>query len=150
MKLYLVQHGLALPEEKDPKRPLSLEGRNETEKMANFLKLKNIHIACLWHSAKTRALETAEIILKAISCPQIRQRNDLNPLDPVEKLPQQILSLDKDLMIVGHLPHLEKLASLLLAGSESSEIISFKNSGVVCLEYSERWRLSWMIISDII
>ena len=43
MKLYLVQHGLSVPEEKDPKKPLSEDGRNETKKTARFLKAENIN-----------------------------------------------------------------------------------------------------------
>jgi len=150
MKLYLIQHGQAFPEERDPQRPLSTEGEAETKKMANFLRSKNIKLNCLWHSPKVRALQTAEIVSKSISSSEIRQRNDLNPLDPVDRLPQEIRSFNKDLMIVGHLPHLEKLASLLLSGSENCELIAFKNSGVVCLEYSDKWQICWMIIPDLI
>jgi phosphohistidine phosphatase len=149
MNLYLVQHGLSLPEEKDPKRPLSPEGEEQTQKIAEFLKIRGIKVECIWHSSKLRAIQTAQVISKLISCPEILERNDLNPLDSASKFPEEIKSLNKNLMIVGHLPFLEKLAALLLTGSEGYKIVSFKNSGVVCLEYTGTWEIAWMIIPEL-
>lgn len=150
MRLYLIQHGLSLPEEKDPDKSLSPEGREQTQKIANFLKEKNINFNLLWHSTKLRATQTAQIILNHISCTEVQERNDLNPTDPVEKFPEEILSMSNDLMIVGHLPFLQKLASLLLTRLEKYQFISFKNSGVICFEYSDTWKIVWMIIPDLI
>lgn len=145
MRLYLIQHGLSLPEEKDPERPLSSEGKEQTQKIAEFLKAKSVEVDSLWHSPKLRAIQTAQIITKSIFCPEIQERNDLNPLDSVEKFPEEIKSLSKNLMIVGHLPFLQKLASLILSGLETNQFVSFKNSGVVCLEYTDTWKIVWMV-----
>jgi phosphohistidine phosphatase len=145
MKLYLIQHGRSLPEEKDPQKSLSPEGKEETRRIAEFLKAKNIEVDGLWHSPKLRARQTAQIITASVFCPETKERDDLNPLDSVEKFPQEIISLDKNLMIIGHLPFLQKLASLLLSGSETNQFISFKNSGVVCLEHIITWEVAWMI-----
>jgi len=145
MKLYLIQHGIALPEEKDPAKPLSPEGKEETQRIAEFLKTKSIKTDVVWHSPKLRAIQTAQIVANFISCSEIKERNDLNPLDSVESCPEEIESLNKDLMIVGHMPFLQKLASLLLSGSETNQFVSFKNSGVVCLEYNGNWKLAWMV-----
>jgi phosphohistidine phosphatase len=146
MKLYLIQHGISLSEEKDPEKSLSPEGKEETQRTAEFLKTKNIEVDAVWHSPKLRAAQTAQIIVSSIICLEIQQRDDLNPLDPVKNLPQEIKSLNKNLMIIGHLPFLQKLASLLLSGSETNQFISFKNSGVICLEYIDNWKIAWMII----
>jgi len=69
----------------------------------------------------------------------------MNPLDTVEKCPGEILASNKDIMIVGHLPFLQKLADSLLTGSEESKIIAFKNSGVVSLDYDEKWTIGWLV-----
>ena len=55
-------------------------------------------------------------------------------------------------MIVGHLPFLGKLASELLAGDESAEVVAFRNSGIACLgsDSSRTWKLEWMVTPDII
>ena len=145
MKLYLIQHGIALPEEKDPEKSLSPEGKDDTKKTAEFLKAKNIEVDAVWHSPKMRAAQTAQIIVNSILCEEIQERDDLNPLDSVENISQEIESLNKDLMIVGHLPFLQKLASLLLSGSEKNQFISFKNSGAVCLEYTDNWKIVWVV-----
>ena len=69
----------------------------------------------------------------------------MNPLDTVEKFPERILAANKDIMIIGHLPFLQKLADRLLSGSEESKIIAFKNSGLVSLDYDDNWTIGWMV-----
>lgn len=145
MKLYLIQHGLALAIEEDPERPLSTEGKAQTQRAAEYLKSRSIKVDTIWHSTKLRSVQTAEIIAEALVCREIHARDDMNPLDTVEKLPEEILASHKDIMIIGHLPFLQKLADRLLAGSEESKIIVFKNSGVVCLDYAEEWKIDWLI-----
>ena len=145
MKLYLIQHGIALPEEKDPEKSLSPEGKEETQRTAEFLKTKNIEVDAVWHSPNLRAIQTAQIIVNSILFSETKERDDLNPLDPVENFPEEIKSSNKNLMIVGHLPFLQKLASLLLSGSDTNQFISFKNSGVVCLEYTDTWKIAWIV-----
>ena len=53
-------------------------------------------------------------------------------------------------MLIGHLPFLQRLASLLLTGSDSLELISFTYSAVVCLEYTEKWEIAWFLTPDLI
>ncbi|NQT80212.1 MAG: phosphohistidine phosphatase SixA [Candidatus Aminicenantes bacterium] len=150
MRLYLIQHGLSLPEEKDPEKSLSPEGKEQTKKIAEFLREKNIKVDNIWHSPKKRSVQSAQIYFNSISCSEIQERGDLNPLDSVDKFPEEIQLNNKDLMIVGHLPFLQKLASLLLAGSENYQFLSFRNFGIVCLEYLDIWKLEWMIIPQFI
>ena len=150
MKLYLVQHGLSLPEDIDPEKPLSPQGKEQTQGVAEFLKEKNFQVDELWHSPKKRAVETAQIISENVRCSRIQERKDLNPLDPVKDFPQEIESLSKDLMIVGHLPFLQNLASLLLSGREDNQFISVRNSGVLCLEKTDTWKVLWAIIPELL
>jgi phosphohistidine phosphatase len=145
MKLYLVQHGLALPKEKDPERPLSTQGEAQTQRTAEYLMSRSLNVDAIWHSKKLRAAQTAEIIAETLSCGKIQERDDLNPLDSVEKFPEEILASKMDIMIIGHLPFLQKLAGRLLTGSEESEIIAFKNSGVVSLDHDEKWKIDWLV-----
>jgi len=50
------------------------------------------------------------------------------------------------------LPHLSRLASYLLAGDETKEVIGFRMGGIVCLERDQRrrWTIRWMITPDTI
>ncbi|HIE43842.1 MAG TPA: phosphohistidine phosphatase SixA [Candidatus Omnitrophica bacterium] len=149
MKLYLVQHGLYLSEDIDSKKGLSEKGRTQTQKIAEFLKERGIKVNLIWHSKKERSIQTAEIFREYMPNAEIVQRGDLNPNDPVDEFPNQIQSLQEDLMVVGHLPFLKKLSSLLLVGSENREVVAFKNSGIVCLEYTGTWRILWVITPDL-
>jgi phosphohistidine phosphatase len=145
MKLYLVQHGLAFPREKDPERPLSVQGKTQTQRTADYLKSRSIEVDTIWHSTKSRAVQTAEILAEAIGCKDRQARNDMNPNDPVKKFPKEIVNAKKDMMMVGHLPFLQKLVGRLLAGSEDKQIIAFKNSAVLCLDHDESWQIDWLI-----
>lgn len=150
MKLYLVQHGLSQPKEVDPERPLSPEGEAESRLTADFLKEKNIRVSRIWHSPKKRAVQTARVMAESLASPETQERNDLNPLDPVGSLTEEIVSSDRDLMIVGHLPFLQKLTSLLMTGTEDDELVSVRNSGVICLEYTDSWRVLWAVIPELL
>ena len=150
MKLYLIQHGLAVPEDVDPQKPLSRQGVEATQKTARFLKDRAVKADSIWHSPKMRAVQTARIISRSVSCQEMEERDDLNPRDPVDKFPAEFQKTNTDRMIAGHLPFLQKLVSLLLTGSDGLELISFKNSGVVCLEYEEAWKLAWFVTPDLL
>lgn len=153
MKLYLVQHGEATSGDVDPKRPLTEKGVQDVTKTALFLKKSGIGIDIIWHSIKTRAIETAQIIAKELSPSQgIKQKEGLAPNDPVKKVFDDILSAGSDLMIVGHLPFLQKLASLALLNSGFPGIIGFRQGGVVCLECKVigAWELIYAIPPDLL
>jgi phosphohistidine phosphatase len=154
MKIYIVQHGEAVPEDIDVNRPLSEKGKTDVLKTANFLKQAGIRVCIIWHSSKLRAKQTAQVMAEVIS-PQngIREKPGLAPNDPVAGIKEEILKLNQeDLMLVSHLPFLRKLASLFLLGSESYSPVTFRQGGVVCLDLEENgiWSVNWMIIPDLI
>lgn len=150
MKVYLIQHGLSYSLDVDPKRSLSEEGKAQTLKVARFLKEKNLKVDLIWHSKKERSIQTAQIIFEHIPQAVMVSRGDLNPLDSVDKFAGELQALNKDLMIVGHLPFLQKLASKLLVGSANLELISFRNSYPLCLEYKDGWKLLWILNPDLV
>ena len=65
---------------------------------------------------------------------------------------ERLKDVSEDLMLVGHLPHVSKLTSLLLCNDPNKNIISFKITGVVCLERDESkaWSVQWMLIPDLV
>jgi phosphohistidine phosphatase len=154
MNIYLMQHGKPVPKEKNPDKPLSDRGRDDVRKMADFLKKAGIQVETVFHSGKTRARQTAEIINSKINPgKESQKREGLSPLDDVKTIAEGIKQGQKDFMIVGHLPHLGKLISLLITGSDSSQIVSFQQGGVVCLRTNEEeknWAIAWMMVPEII
>ncbi len=152
MRLYLVQHGEATSKETDPNRPLTKRGKEDVSRMAKFLKKRGVRVIATWHSEKLRAIQTAQILGKAVSVEIVKQEG-LAPDDPVDKWLEELNTRVKDVMMVGHLPFLERLASLLLAGDESSQIVAFKPGTVACLkreDTGEKWSLAWIKLPELV
>jgi phosphohistidine phosphatase len=149
MRLYLFRHGEATSDAENPKRPLSAAGRARVEQMARHL----ARVAAapedlvVRHSGKLRAAQTAEVLAAHLPLRQSPQQADgLAPGDPPERTLDLIDAAESDLMLVGHLPHLARLASLLLSGESDRISLVLPAAAVVCLEAeSGRWRLHWLI-----
>jgi phosphohistidine phosphatase len=53
-------------------------------------------------------------------------------------------------MLVGHLPFMEKLAGYMLTGDADQAVIDFNNAGIVCLKQEdERWQVEWILSAEI-
>lgn len=146
--LYLVQHGEALAKEQDPDRPLSDQGHREVQQMAAFLRDAGITVDRVWHSGKTRAKQTAEILAHAVSeCGAIETMSGLAPNDPVEPLALQIEELFTPIMIVGHLPFMARLVGLLLVKQAEPALVSYQPGSIVCLQKNMEhgWQITWMV-----
>jgi phosphohistidine phosphatase len=148
MALFLVQHGKSLPKEKDPDQGLSREGLAESQTMAALAAENNVQIMRIIHSGKKRALQTAEIFVKALE-PEagMTKGAGLAPLDDVTIF-AATLNNAENIMVVGHLPFLEKLVSHLVAGSQATPVIKFQNSSILCLDtedVSETWFIRWAL-----
>jgi len=151
MKLYLVQHGKARSEAEDPNRDLTVEGEKEVKVVAERAREMKLNPAWIYHSGKRRAEHTAEIIGKALDIP-IGARSGLGPLDEVSLWAEKINQGQENLMLVGHLPHLEKLASYLIAGDEALRPLLFRNGSINCLEQKEnrKWAVRWVLTPEMI
>ena len=151
MRLYLVQHAKAASKEVNPERPLTEEGLRDIKKVAEFVKPLNLCVDYLWHSGKKRAVQTAEVLAEVIEVNKaLTGRDGLAPNDEVSVPANEFVSASDDFMIVGHLPFLSKLASLLLTGSESANTVTFKQGGIVCLSHTdEKWQIEWMVTPEL-
>jgi phosphohistidine phosphatase len=153
LKLYLVQHAEAKKKEEDPVRPLNEKGWNDIDKISNFLKGKEIEVSKIFHSGKLRSKQTAEKLVEAINSSNgIIETDGLSPLDDPKTWIKKLDEKKKDIMIVGHLPHLSKLSDFLLTGELNHEVIRFKMGGVICIEKNQegKWSIQWMVIPDLI
>jgi phosphohistidine phosphatase len=153
MHVYLVQHGKSKPPEEDPKRGLSDEGHDEVEHVAEFLAGLRITVSLIQHSGKARAEETAHLFASRIRCTSgPSQTSGLDPSDDPTETVNFLNVYTDDIMIVGHLPHLERLTSLLLTGNPDRRPVQFKNGGVVCLhkEDDRTWSVMWAIIPELL
>jgi phosphohistidine phosphatase len=154
-------------EEQDPGRPLTGSGRGTSQRMARWLAERVPPPDGIWHSGKTRAEQTARILGDAFDAGiPVSARRGLSPGDDPSDA-RDALPREGSLILVGHLPHLERMAGLLLAGSPTAAPVSFRNSGIVCLEGSEEgrkqasgrgqeqpsgrvWKLLWAVVPDLV
>jgi phosphohistidine phosphatase len=153
MRAYLVQHGKAKPVEEDPARGLSEEGRDEVREIAEFLAGLRMTVSLIQHSGKRRAEETAHIFAENIRCGAgPSHTTGLDPSDEPVATANFLNVYTEDILIVGHLPHLERLTSLLLTGHLDHRPVKFANAGVVCLEKDRNgtWVLLWAIVPELL
>jgi len=154
MHLYLVQHGEAQPREVDPDRPLTQKGARKVEKVALFLvQRSDIYLDTIYHSGKTRAFQTAEILAKRLRPVKgMSEGKELNPMSLPWGWVERLKEMEENIMLVGHLPHLKRLTALLICQDESKQCVQFYNGGVIHLERDESgiWTIKWIIIPDLL
>ena len=84
MYIYLIQHALAKTKEEDPERGITTEGREITEKIAEYFSSLNPEIHIIWQSGKKRAKETADIFAHTLGIDnRILKHSNLLPNNPV-------------------------------------------------------------------
>ena len=128
---------------------MSEEGKAEAKKIADFLKKSNIEVPQIIHSDKKRAKETAEIIGEVLGVDMVTQKTGLAPNDEINLMESEIRHREENLMIVGHLPFLDRLTSSLLTGDQDLEVIELPAAGVIFLENIEgKWELRWLLGPD--
>ncbi|RLC73076.1 MAG: phosphohistidine phosphatase SixA, partial [Chloroflexi bacterium] len=139
-------------EAEDPQRPLTDRGREEVERVAQRAAEAGIRISRILHSGKLRARQTAEIFARYLSPAQgIGEVEGLSPLDDPNMAKNLIETSPEPLMLVGHLPHLSRLASALVLGEAGREIIRFRMGGVVCLVWvGEGWQFGWALTPEVV
>ncbi len=159
MEVYLLRHAQAVSEWQDAAQPLSLAGRQDIERLAAWQQTNHpIKTDFIFHSEKLRAQQTAEI-LRSIGLPgaSIEPRLGLMPNDSVEKL-REFLEIEwphlhpnkPNLLIVGHLPYLDRLVSLLLHNTPDRPCLDIQPCTLICLtSYYGSWMIKWVVSPEL-
>lgn len=147
----MVQHGESKPEADDPARPLTDRGRQEVLRVARHVAALGLRVAEICHSGKLRARQTAEILAEHLSPHRgVREMDGLAPADDPMEARTAVEAAREPVMLVGHLPHLSRLASSLLVGDAGREIVRFRMGAVLCLARSESgWLLQWVLTPEL-
>lgn len=147
MRLYLVQHAAATSKEQNNTRPLTAQGREDITRTSGFLSLfERPKPHRVIHSNRLRSQQTAHMLAEAWSCQHIEENNDMSPQSDPYIWVKNLLEIHEDMVLVGHLPHLQRLAGILLCEDDTQDIIQFKHAGLSCLERSNhKWSLCWQI-----
>lgn len=154
MQVYLIQHAESKSKEEDLQRPLTDEGSRNIRRVAEYARDHlRIEVREILHSGKLRAAQTAEILAGRLNPPEgIKAVDGLDPMADPAIWARRIDGINDDMMLVGHLPHLARLAALLLCGDEDSNVIAFQNAGIVNLtrDAGSGWKLLWIVAPSII
>lgn len=146
MRAYLVHHGEAVTPDVDVRLPLSTAGLAHVEAIAADAASRGAKPAVVWHSGKLRAKQTAEAFWRACNpLATLSATRDVQPADRPMWMRDRLRHESNDILIVGHFPHLPRLLSLLLSGTEDG-VIAFPRHGVVAIETAdegETWREVW-------
>jgi phosphohistidine phosphatase len=145
--IYLVHHGDAVGPEVDPARPLSARGVEAVRRLADEVARRGAQPECIWHSGKLRARQTAEAFWRACN-PRatFSAIRGLQPSDPPMWLRDHLAGESRDVMAVGHMPHLARALRMMVGEDPDQSQRDFPLHGVVALEsagdlWVEKWRI---------
>jgi phosphohistidine phosphatase len=133
MKIYIVRHGIAEERSRggDRARALTEEGRKKMKEAAEGLAGLDPEIDTIFSSPLVRAVQTAEIIAKALNHEASTEvMDELSPGNSPEDVTKRLRNLKGggNVILAGHEPNCSDLAGYLLGGTE----IEFKK-GAICL-----------------
>jgi phosphohistidine phosphatase len=152
MAIFLVQHGRSMPKDINPDQSLTDEGISDARRIAGVAKGYGISVAEIKHSGKSSARQTAEVMAEYLMPGKNPEGIDgLNPTDDVIPFARS-LSPEQDLMVVGHLPFMERLVSYLITGSIEIPVFKFQNAGIVCMDKDpvlKAWYIKWTLMPEI-
>lgn len=152
MRIYLARHGMAVPGHIDPASPLSDEGKEQVEAIGKFLAQSGVSFTRVFHSGKTRARQTAEILARATGSEASPEHMPgLSPMDPVEPVLLEMNTWTQPALVTGHLPFMGNMLDLMLAGRAAGALAEFFTGSMACLEKQPAggWTLRWMISPEL-
>lgn len=156
IRVYLVRHGIATdptPGETDDSRPLTARGRRRFRRAARAFAQLGEEVDQLFTSPLVRAVQTAEILARAIKRDEVGVLEELRPGVPVPGLFAALgkrVEKGEGVALVGHDPQMSRLvAALGRLGAEEGARVDFRKGALVRIdvdgfppeESEPRWHL---------
>jgi phosphohistidine phosphatase len=150
MNLYLVRHGEAKSKAEDPQRSLTDRGREDVARVAAYTLSSGVSVVQIRHSGKRRAEETAVILGEQLSPAEgVVSVPGLAPNDDVHSMVEILINQTQPVMLVSHLPFLDRLVGQLVTGKQNDSMVQFQAGSVVALvRENSDWTISWLISPD--
>ena len=147
LRCYLVRHGEAVSAAVDPHRPLSARGRAEVAEVGRLAVSRNVKVAEIRHSGILRAQQTAAMLAGYLQpTGGVRPSDGLLPEDDPEFVRMELEAALQPILLVGHMPFLGRLTSLLMSGDAERLPAGFSPATMVyCAKVGANWRLQWQI-----
>lgn len=157
MRLYLIRHAHAVDAEESAERPLSVKGRDQVKRLAEFLRTSEaLQPEEIWHSPLLRSWQTAKLLAKKLelNAPLIEVEG-LEPEDDARATVLRVKNLRRVVAIVGHEPHLSSLASQLVVNAPKTSAFVLRKSSVLALERDRggrgsRWVVRWQVSPELL
>lgn len=156
MRLFLLRHADAVSLVPDEARPLSDRGLMQVERLVSRVPLEDLsEVAFVEHSPLIRAVQTAERFREHSGMRRpLKVCAHIRPDDTPEYTAEQLCRGTTDRLLVGHNPHHEGLASLLLGQGRAPVQVAFKTASMIALERFSPptkstpygyWQLLWFV-----
>ena len=153
MTLHLIRHAHAVAAGENPLRPLSPRGRTQVAQLAAFFRANGrLRPVEIWHSRLVRSRETAVLLAQGLdfSGPLVETAG-LEPEDDPRAILGRVTGAPDGLAIVGHEPHLNALACLLMHGVDGPPRFELKKGACLALERDEgKWQVRWLLDPELI
>ena len=147
MKLYLIRHGEAVDGDTyDEKRQLTKRGEQRAQRAANWLAKIVTGPVSIWSSPYLRTRQTAEPIAKALDA-KVIPHQCLRPEMTPQKVVEELIHENQNIILVTHLPLVGRLAALLTEGCvfdqpwSATEVWQLEGDvfAAGCLENTDVW-----------
>lgn len=158
MKVIVLRHGIALDRDEtahldmaDVDRPLTPKGRRRVQQVGRGLVSQVPDLTAIVSSPLVRAVETAEIVVRAYGKLAFEQTRALSPEADLDELCSFLAEngAASPVAVVGHEPHLSLWASYCLTG-QRRPILELRKGGACMLQFEDApkpgtGRLSWLV-----
>jgi len=141
IRVYLVRHGIAtepVPEGPDESRPLTAKGRRRFRRAAREFGQIGEPIDHVFTSPLVRAVQTAEILARALKQDQVGVLEELCPGVPVSKVFAAVVARvkeDESVALVGHDPQMSLLvAALAQLDHADATRVDFRKGAIVRID----------------
>ena len=145
MRLLMIRHAIAEDRDAfakrgrpDDERPLTDDGREKMRQAARGLRGVVKVVDLIGTSPLVRAVQTAEIVsdtydgVETVAVPALEPSSELSAMMRFLRSAEKL----RVVAIVGHEPHLGRLASWLVSGRDHPFVV-FKKGGICLLEFEE-------------
>ena len=144
MELLIIRHGEAVPVDKqkirkDADRTLTAKGRKNTAQTAKILNKMGCEPQLILTSPLVRARQTAEVLSKHLqNKAKIKESDLLKPSTPPDQILKELNDArEQSIIITGHCPVLDHLASLLISSNKDVKI-QLKKSSICAISFENK------------
>ncbi|MFZ0515349.1 MAG: phosphohistidine phosphatase SixA [Candidatus Nitrosopolaris sp.] len=162
MDLFILRHGEAEKSSNggDFARPLTVEGKNDTTRVAEWLMNLGVKFDVIMTSPLKRAHQTASIVGKIFNIEnKLMNSDELQPEGNRTELYHKLSSKqfkEFTLLLVGHEPSLSTLISEIISGSDASSRIVLKKAGFAKIRITSHYaqtvhgELEWLLTPKLV